>query len=99
MKGHVLVVDDEQETCDLLEMALGRHGFKVTSSTNAARALELVAEQDFDVVLTDQTDGVTIGTQTVTGLALSSSVSRTFNWNTTGAAPGAAAGSAPRPPR
>jgi two-component system, NtrC family, response regulator HydG len=53
MKGHILVVDDEQETCDLLEMALGRHGFKVTPSTNAARALELVAEQDFDVVLTD----------------------------------------------
>jgi two-component system response regulator HydG len=53
MKGHVLVVDDEQETCDLLELALGRHGFKVTTSTNAQRALELVAEQDFDVVLTD----------------------------------------------
>ncbi len=53
MKGQILVVDDEQETCDLLEMALGRHGFKVTPSTNAQRALELVAEQDFDVVLTD----------------------------------------------
>jgi two-component system response regulator HydG len=53
MKGQVLVVDDEQETCDLLEMALTRHGFKVTASTNAQRALELVAGQDFDVVLTD----------------------------------------------
>ncbi|MFO0736627.1 MAG: sigma-54 dependent transcriptional regulator [Labilithrix sp.] len=53
MKGHILVVDDEQETCDLLEMSLGRHGFKVTASTNAQRALDLVAEQDFDVVLTD----------------------------------------------
>lgn len=53
MKGHILVVDDEQETCDLLEMSLGRHGFKVTTSTNAQGALELVAEHDFDVVLTD----------------------------------------------
>jgi len=53
MKGQVLVVDDEQETCDLLEMALVRHGFKVTTSANAQRALELVAAQDFDVVLTD----------------------------------------------
>ena len=53
MKGQVLVVDDEQETCDLLEMALERQGFKVTTSTNAQRALELVAAQDFDVVLTD----------------------------------------------
>jgi two-component system, NtrC family, response regulator HydG len=53
MKGHVLIVDDEQETCDLLEMSLVRHGFKVTTSTNALRALELVGSQDFDVVLTD----------------------------------------------
>jgi two-component system response regulator HydG len=53
MKGQVLVVDDERETCDLLEMALVRHGFKVTTSTQAQRALELVGEQDFDVVLTD----------------------------------------------
>ena len=53
MKGQVLIVDDEQETCDLLEMSLVRHGFKVTTSTNAQRALDLVATQDFDVVLTD----------------------------------------------
>ncbi|MBX3188304.1 MAG: sigma-54-dependent Fis family transcriptional regulator [Labilithrix sp.] len=53
MKGQILVVDDEQETCDLLEMALVRHGFKVTTSTNALKALENVASQDFDVVLTD----------------------------------------------
>ena len=53
MKGQVLVVDDEQETCDLLEMALSRHGFRVTTSTDAQKALDLVAEQDFDVVLTD----------------------------------------------
>jgi two-component system response regulator HydG len=53
MKGQVLIVDDEQETCDLLEMALVRHGFKVTTSTAANQALELVATQEFDVVLTD----------------------------------------------
>src|SRR5262245_53227469 len=53
MKGQILVVDDEQETCDLLEMALVRHGFKVTTSTAAQRALDLVGQHDFDVVLTD----------------------------------------------
>ncbi len=53
MKGQILIVDDEQETCDLLEMALVRHGFKVTTSTAANKALEMVATQDFDVVLTD----------------------------------------------
>jgi len=42
----------------------------------------------FDVVLTDSTAGVTLGTQTVTGLAVGATATRTFNWNTTGAAVG-----------
>jgi DNA-binding NtrC family response regulator len=49
----ILVVDDEQETCDLLEMVLKREGFEVQSSTSAHAALELVAAEDFDLVLTD----------------------------------------------
>ena len=40
---------------------------------------------NFDVVLTDQTAGVTLGTQTVTGLAVGAIATRTFSWNTTGA--------------
>jgi subtilase family serine protease len=40
----------------------------------------------FDVVLTDGTAGnAVIGAQTIPGLALGASVTRTFNWNTTGA--------------
>src|SRR5207249_3053114 len=42
----------------------------------------------FSVVLTDATAGVTIGTQTVTGLAAGATATRTFNWSTTGAARG-----------
>jgi hypothetical protein len=38
----------------------------------------------FDVTLTDQTDGVPIGTQNVAGLAVGASATRTFAWNTTG---------------
>src|SRR5690349_3398146 len=49
----VLVVDDEQETCDLLKMSLEREGFAVTTCTSAEAALELVGSVDFDVVLTD----------------------------------------------
>src|SRR5207249_5954460 len=41
----------------------------------------------FDVVLTDSTAGVTLGTQTVAGLAVGATATRTFNWNTAGAAP------------
>ena len=42
----------------------------------------------FNVVLTDATAGMTIGTQAVTGLAVSASATRSFNWNTTPAALG-----------
>src|SRR5258705_174131 len=42
---------------------------------------------NFDVVLTDATaGGITIGTQTISGLAAGASATRTFNWNTAGAA-------------
>ena len=42
----------------------------------------------FDVVLSDQTAGVMLGTQTVAGLAVGAGTTRTFNWSTTSAAPG-----------
>jgi hypothetical protein len=42
----------------------------------------------FGVVLTDSTAGVTIGSQTVTGLAVGASATLTFSWNTTSAALG-----------
>src|SRR5213592_1165197 len=48
----------------------------------------LNVSDNFDVVLTDSTAGVTLGTQTVAGLAVGATATRTFNWNTTGAALG-----------
>ncbi|MDB4943657.1 MAG: acetoacetate metabolism regulatory protein AtoC [Labilithrix sp.] len=54
-KTEVLVVDDERETCELLEMTLARQGMQVTSCTTVAEALEQVTARDFDVVLTDLT--------------------------------------------
>ena len=52
-KTEVLVVDDERDTCELLEMALARQGMQVTTCTTAADALEKIATRDFDVVLSD----------------------------------------------
>src|SRR5205809_64511 len=47
----------------------------------------LNVSSNFDVVLTDGTaGGVTVGTQTFPGLAVGASATRTFNWNTAGAA-------------
>ena len=52
-KTEVLVIDDERDTCELLEMALARQGMQVTTCTTAADALEKIASRDFDVVLSD----------------------------------------------
>ncbi|MEO7329741.1 MAG: sigma-54 dependent transcriptional regulator [Minicystis sp.] len=53
MSGLVLVVDDDQTTCELLEMLLRRDGLEVVWRTSPLDALELVAERDFDIILTD----------------------------------------------
>jgi DNA-binding NtrC family response regulator len=64
MSGRVLVVDDDEATCDLVEALLKRQDFSLTSRTSAKSALELVSEDDFDVVLTD------IGMSEMSGLSL-----------------------------
>src|SRR5439155_1609548 len=43
----------------------------------------------FDIVLTDATAGVTLGTQTVAGLSVGALSTLSFNWNTTSASLGA----------
>jgi PAS domain S-box-containing protein len=49
----VLVVDDEAETCELLQFILEGCGAQVTTSSSAAAALEAVAEEAFDVLISD----------------------------------------------
>ncbi|MFH1375004.1 MAG: sigma-54 dependent transcriptional regulator [bacterium] len=53
MRGHILIVDDDRSTCELLEESLSRSKFDVTWRTSAAEALELLNESDFDTVVTD----------------------------------------------
>ncbi len=53
MSDRVLLIDDDQATCEMLEITLRRAGLAVEWRTSAHDALELVAERDFDVVLTD----------------------------------------------
>ncbi|HAY78909.1 MAG TPA: sigma-54-dependent Fis family transcriptional regulator [Planctomycetaceae bacterium] len=53
MQPRILVVDDEQSMCELLETDLRLRKFDVASSTSASAALELSQQEDFDVVLTD----------------------------------------------
>ncbi len=64
MATRLLVVDDEQDTCELMQITLERLGYAVTITTSAAEALDKVAREDFDVVLTD------LGMQEMDGLSL-----------------------------
>jgi len=53
MSGRLLLVDDDQSTCELLEIMLRREGLAVEWRTSGHDALELVAQRDYDVILTD----------------------------------------------
>lgn len=49
----VLIVDDEQELCNLLECFLSQAGHDCHTANNGAEALRVMAHQRFDVVITD----------------------------------------------
>jgi two-component system response regulator HydG len=53
MKSSILVIDDEQDACDLLAAALDHDGANTVSTTSAQAAFDLVSSGDFDAVLTD----------------------------------------------
>ena len=61
-------------------------------TVNVAVSVANVGNQNvagsFDVTLQDATDGVTIGTQTVNGLAVGATTSLNFSWNLTGSSLG-----------
>jgi DNA-binding NtrC family response regulator len=53
MSGRVLIVDDEQSMCELIDSALSRRGYQTEFRTSADQAFELLGTKDYDVVLTD----------------------------------------------
>ena len=53
MKPRILIVDDEQSMCELLDADLRLREFDPVWRTSAEEALQLAVEQTFDVVLTD----------------------------------------------
>jgi DNA-binding response OmpR family regulator len=62
--GSILVVDDEAKFVDFVCRALSAQGFSVDGTTDGARALTLIRERDYELVvldlLMDGVDGVTI---------------------------------------
>jgi DNA-binding response OmpR family regulator len=53
MPFRVLVVDDEKDTCDLIEAVLAGQGYTVVTTTDGLWVLDLVRRQHFDLVLLD----------------------------------------------
>ena len=52
-KLNILVVDDNEDVCEIMDEVLTRCGHAVTSVDNGAEAIELAGEKDFDLVLCD----------------------------------------------
>ena len=53
MNGRVLIADDDQDMCELIEADLSHRGLEVSWHTNAADAFEAIKVGTYDVVLTD----------------------------------------------
>jgi DNA-binding NtrC family response regulator len=57
MQQRVLVVDDEPELVRMLGRTLGQAGFSAVGAQSGERALELLAQQEFDAALVDKNLG------------------------------------------
>jgi two-component system, NtrC family, response regulator GlrR len=50
---HILVVDDDEDLCELIELRLRHHGFRVSTEQNCRGALEVLAREVVDAMLLD----------------------------------------------
>jgi DNA-binding NtrC family response regulator len=53
LKDRILVVDDDQDQCDLLRSALSRLGCEVTVTTSPHDALDRVGRETYEAIITD----------------------------------------------
>src|SRR6201996_5377570 len=51
--GHILVVDDQQEICDLVREYLSDEGFRVSTANDGAGMREAIARESVDLVILD----------------------------------------------
>ena len=59
--AHILVVDDDEELCELLAMRARANGYRVTATPGIAPTLELLEREHVDVILLDLDLGVDHG--------------------------------------
>ena len=53
MSGHILIIDDDESMCQMLDTDLRRRGFKTTSHQTAEKAIGSLSKESVDAVLTD----------------------------------------------
>ena len=53
MKRAIMVVDDEEEICDLLQDFLTREGYQVYTATNGMEAISSAEQNELDLALLD----------------------------------------------
>jgi len=51
--GRLLIVDDNEMNCDMLSRRLARKGYEVAVANDGYRALEMIRDQTFDLILLD----------------------------------------------
>ena len=61
--SRILVADDDPDICDLVSMALERHGHVVTVTRDGEAAWTALSEQPFDAVVLDRMMPAMSGTQ------------------------------------
>ena len=49
----ILIVDDEKSLLDLLSRVFTKEGYRVETTTSAARAIEIIEKEDLDVLIAD----------------------------------------------
>jgi two-component system response regulator HydG len=67
--GHVLFVDDDEHTCELVQAGLATQGYDVATATSGEEALEVLRGGEFDVVMTDVRLGAMDGIQLCSRIA------------------------------
>jgi len=50
---HVLCIDDDKDTCEMITVMLGYAGYKVTQALTVAEGLSLARKGGFDLILLD----------------------------------------------
>ncbi|HVF92073.1 MAG TPA: response regulator [Blastocatellia bacterium] len=52
-EARILFVDDDEDTCQMMEVLLGHSGQKVTTAATVAEALTFIAKESFDLYILD----------------------------------------------